>query len=68
MKKALIFVVASVALAACAYYVGDQFKYDPCVDKCQQLLGSGVTDQVAMRDDSGQCVCLGIVRKDMAVK
>ena len=68
MKKALLFAIAGVALAACAYYVGDQFKYDSCVDKCQKILGKGVTDQVAMRDDAGQCVCLGIVRKDMAVK
>lgn len=65
MKKAVMFLVAATFLVACAYYVGDQFKYDPCVDKCQKALGQNVTGVVAMRDDSGHCVCVGQVRKDM---
>ena len=66
MKRAVVFLVVATTLAACAYYVGDQYKYDPCVDKCQQVLGPKVTGVVAMRNDSGQCVCVGHVRKDMS--
>ncbi len=56
MKK-ILFVVAALAvyLTACAYY-GDQFKYDPCVDRCVKSHGKTASVMVT---DSGKCVCIG---------